>query len=59
VIDRVSVLQLDSVNVLCRSITFRSSRGYLQELMDRMSWGGQGELFEQPAHKASLVSLRK
>jgi len=63
VIDRVAVLQVDSVNVLCRSHylpVFARLGNYSRTTLDRMCWGGGGdrELFEFFwGHKASLLPL--
>ena len=60
-IERAAVLQLDSVNVLCRSHylpVFARVGDYARTTLDRMSWGPQRELFEYFwGHKAALLPL--
>lgn len=62
VIERIGVLQVDSVNVLCRSHylpLFARLGNYSRTTLDRMAWGGgDRKLFEFFwGHKASLLPL--
>ncbi|GAA1571068.1 winged helix-turn-helix domain-containing protein [Kribbella hippodromi] len=59
--DWAGVLQLDSVNVLCRSHylpVFARVGDYSRDTLDQLSWGPKRELFEYFwGHKAALLPL--
>ncbi|HET6737277.1 MAG TPA: crosslink repair DNA glycosylase YcaQ family protein [Kribbella sp.] len=60
-IQHAGVLQLDSVNVLCRSHylpVYARAGAYPQTTLDALSWGADRELFEYFwGHKAALIPL--
>src|SRR3984885_9179773 len=63
VIDRLGLLQIDSVNVLARAHylpLFSRLGNYDSDHLDRLAWGRKSQrgLFEFWAHEASLLPLR-
>jgi uncharacterized protein YcaQ len=60
VVDRVGIVQLDSVNVVARAhfLTFFARLGnYPMHLADRIGWG-TGEMVEYWAHEAALIPVK-
>ncbi|MGI8515893.1 MAG: winged helix-turn-helix domain-containing protein [Acidimicrobiia bacterium] len=60
VIDRVGVVQIDSVNIVARAhyLPFFARLGnYPMKLLDQLAWGEKRELIEYWAHVAALIPI--
>src|SRR5215218_2785935 len=60
-IERLSILQIDSVNVVSRSHylpLFSRLGAYPRPMLEEIAWGRRPQLFEYWGHEASLMPLR-
>ena len=59
-VERLGVVQLDSVNVVSRTHylpAFSRLGAYPREMLEDIAWGAKRPLFEYWAHEASLLPL--